>query len=180
MALRFDDIPDAASESPGAPASSALSALATTRHSRRRFIRYVGVAGATLGAAALSLAPRSWGPFGAQAAMAEVDPLRGYSEWGTSGAGCTEYHINDYAQANDSSGAYTSGNGYGGACHGLPISHNNCRWGWHLNPRNDICIGDTGTSRNAWRWLDSSGRTWRCSDGHNPSGVSNICRQRVA
>lgn len=178
MALSFNDIPDAASAWPGAPGSSALSALATPGHSRRQFIRYLGAAGATLGAAALGLGPR-WGPFGAQAAMAEVDPLRGYSEWGTSGAGCTGYFTDNYAQENDFDGAYNILYGYGGACHGLPISHNNCRWGWHRNPINTVCRGDNGTSRNAWRWQDSSGRTWRCSDGHNASGVANICRQRV-
>jgi hypothetical protein len=179
MAVEFESIPDAtrpAVDDGGAPAEPTL----TLRElpaipSRRSVLGALTFAAVGLGAGALTLA---W-PSGARKAFAENGPsgLRGFDD-----PRCSDAYPSGYGEVRDSSGAYTSANGYAAACvGGTYISHSYCRFGWHSRPRSDRC-GPSAISRNSWRWTTPDGKVFRCSDGNtiiDGRSFFTVCRSRV-
>lgn len=167
--LNFESIVSATEAPDNSPPTAALSALKAPRH-RRGFLRAVGYAGLTVGAAALAA------PFLGRPSPARAESHAGLQ--GHDGDNCTPAYPNGYNAQNDTDGIYVNS---GAACFGGSYMGWNwcCSWGWHrsdwersvdnqwcwhMSPRSDTC----GSPRkNAWRWSTSDGRVWRCSDGNS-------------
>lgn len=175
----------------GTEPTSALTALAAPRH-RRGFLRAVGYAGLTVGAAALAA------PFLGRPRPAYAESHAGLQ--GHDGDACKPAYPSGYGEQNDTHGIYV---GAGAACFGGHYMGWNwcCPWGWHrsdwarsvdnkwcwhMTPRSDLCGSPT---KNAWRWTTPDGKVWRCSDGKSIvfrvsdnkcfGPYLSICRARV-
>ncbi len=172
MTLDLTTIPDVdAGNEPGATgkklepteALTGLGALAK----RRTVLRGVALAGASIGASALT-----WGQAGTPTAHAETSPT-GLTGWDRND--CRDAYPNGYNEMRDNTGIYTNEPGacFGGSYVGSTLCDST---GWHRADSQRISWSRTNsyrpistacgatTTKNAWRWT-VNGVTYRCSDG---------------
>jgi hypothetical protein len=194
MTLDLNAIPYADEAPPGAARTTVLSAVSAPRR-RRAFLRAVGYAGLSVGAAVLAL------PFAARTARAEWSPGGTLRGWDANN--CTDAYPSGYSERRDTHGNYV---GETAACFGgTYMGWNWCTssgwhrsgqapssppgWTWEMWPISSAC--GRAPTRNAWRWTTQPGsKVWRCSDGNSKvrrnvwlarwqGPYLSICRARV-
>lgn len=198
MTLDLNAIPFADEEPPAATPTRVLTGLASPRP-RRSFLKAMGYAALSMGAAALTV------PFlgrGRQA-QAEVSPRGGLQGWDRND--CQDAYPGGYDERRDTHGIYMTETA---ACFGgTYMGWNWCNtdgwhrsdnripsappgWTWECWPVSGLC-GPRAAGKNAWRWTTQpGGKVWRCSDGNSKvrrnvllawwrGPYLSICRARV-